>query len=426
MSKNKNEVNGVLVYRRWCAGAVISAILLLLVVAIPAAFVAYKWLFIKVPGDSSVTAAGETPIVGLDLIKLILKKDVAFKAPISDIASATTMPYFAMIMNISWYVMLGFMALLLLFAVIEAIFCFFYIVTGRVVNTAAPVKLAWVIFAFSIVYTLLSIGLGILIGNGYALAAGEKFNIASFFLASLPFADASKIFHVNFTWCVYYVLAALVVGILLSIVYSAAFKDKFFIGRAKRFGSGEQNNTPTYGTTNIITNGGTTSTNNPNGQPQVIVVNSTPAQGMPAPYPYPYVVTQPQPLPAPAPVPAPQAQEPAPAKPVTEIPQDVRSIGGHAYSKNLDLKVADIPAGIKELGVGAFANCLNLEMVSLPKSIKRIRKNCFFNCVKLTRINYAGSKAEWRYVVRGSNWLDKAGTKTVVCSDGAIIVNPHR
>ena len=96
------------------------------------------------------------------------------------------------------------------------------------------------------------------------------------------------------------------------------------------------------------------------------------------------------------------------------------------YGGNLDLKYADIPAGIKELGVSAFSNCLNLEVVSLPRSLKRIRKNCFFNCSKLTRINYAGTKTEWRYIVRGANWLDRAGTRTVVCADGAIIVDPHR
>ena len=130
----------------------------------------------------------------------------------------------------------------------------------------------------------------------------------------------------------------------------------------------------------------------------------------------------------------PMAQQPIQQAPVGEatavpsatLPQDIKSIGGHAFSKNLDLKYADVPDGIKELGVGAFANCLNLEIVSLPKSIKRIKKNCFFNCVKLVRINYAGTKAEWRYVARGSNWLEKAGTKTVICSDGAIIVDPHR
>ena len=219
-------------------------------------------------------------------------------------------------------------------------------------------------------------------------------------------------------------VVALVAAILMSVVYVACFKDKFYIGRAKRFGSGEYDG-QRYGTTNVYTNGIPAA---PAGQPQVIVVNGgqmpaqpgTIIQAYPAPV-MTQVPGQPMMVPAQQPVPSPEV-----AVPSATLPADVRVIGGHAYSKNLDLKYADVPDGIKELGVAAFANCLNLEIVSLPRSIKRIKKNCFFNCARLVRINYAGTKAEWRYVVRGSNWLEKAGTKTVVCTDGAIIVDPHR
>ena len=109
----------------------------------------------------------------------------------------------------------------------------------------------------------------------------------------------------------------------------------------------------------------------------------------------------------------------------TTLPPNLDSIGGHAFSENQNLLVANIPLNITKLGAGAFANCLKLQVVSIPNSVKEIGFNCFFNCVELERINYAGTKAEWRKIKRGSNWLAKAKTTEVVCLDGTIIVNPY-
>ena len=113
--------------------------------------------------------------------------------------------------------------------------------------------------------------------------------------------------------------------------------------------------------------------------------------------------------------------EPEPQK---GLPQDVPSIGGHAFAENQNVIIADIPDHIEKLGDAAFSNCLNLETVKLHKNIKSIGSNCFFNCARLKRINYEGTKQEWKNIKRGSNWLLKAGTKVVYCSDGPIQVNP--
>ena len=439
MSKKRNEVNGVLVYRRWCAGAILSAIFLLLIIAVPVALICYKWLIVNVPADSTVVSTtGQIQATGLDLLKHAMKKNFELGAVLDDIAANTTMPYFGLILKASLYGMLGFLGLITIFGVIEVFMFIFYALTGRVVNPGAPVRLAWTIFAFSLVYAGLSFGLAFLIAKGYAAAAGTDFVFLQFVLGSLPFIGGATegVFLIDFWWPVYYTMIALVGSIAISIVYTAAFKDKFFIGRAKRFGSGEVAGgvqVPAYlpsGGTQIITTAAPAPQVIPSAQqPQVIVVNSG---SQPAGQPQPVVqvigptgevqrAVQPQPYAAPVP----EAAE-VPAQAMTVLPQDIKSIGGHAYSKNLDLKYADVPSGIKEIGVGAFANCLHLEVVSLPKSIKRLRKNCFFNCSKLSRINYAGTKSEWRYIVRGANWLDRAGTRTVICADGAIIVDPHR
>ena len=443
MGKKRNEVNGVLVYRRWCAGAILSAIFLLLVIAVPVALICYKWMIIKAPDDAVISSvASPIQATGLDLIKNILKRPYDLGKAISDIVGKTSFPYFRIIMTASLYGMFGFLALITIFGVIEVFMFIFYALTGRVVNPSAPVRLAWVIFAFTLVYAGLTFGLALLIAKAYAAAGGADFIFLQFILGSLPIIGqaAEGVFLIDFWWPVYYTLIALFAAIILSIIYVAAFKDKFYIGRAKRFGSGEQQVVinqqaapatayyPASGGTQIITTAAPQPAVMPSSQqPQVIVVNSNPANA-PLGQPQPVVqVIGPSGQPQPAQQVAP-GQEPAEvaAQALSVLPPDIKSIGGHAYSKNLDLKYADVPSGIKELGVGAFANCLNLEVVSIPKSVKRIRKNCFFNCTKLTRINYAGTKSEWRYIVRGANWLDKAGTKTVVCSDGAIIVDPHR
>ena len=109
----------------------------------------------------------------------------------------------------------------------------------------------------------------------------------------------------------------------------------------------------------------------------------------------------------------------------TTLPPDITSIGGHEFSANQNLQVANVPVGITSLGASAFSNCLKLRVVSLPDTVKEIGYNCFYNCVSLERLNYAGTKEQWRHIKRGSNWLAKAKTTEVVCVDGPIIVNPY-
>ena len=72
-----------------------------------------------------------------------------------------------------------------------------------------------------------------------------------------------------------------------------------------------------------------------------------------------------------------------------------------------------------------FANCLKLQVVSIPNTVTEIGFNCFFNCVELERINFGGTKEEWKKIRRGSNWLAKAKTTEVVCLDGVVVVNPY-
>lgn len=179
---------------------------------------------------------------------------------------------------------------------------------------------------------------------------------------------------VRFTSCIIYSIVSVLGMILLSVIYVTAFKDRVFIGDLGdlREASGERVNKE-KGQLKYETK-------------EIVKVRYEPAIG---------------------------------------LPSTLSSIGGHAFSQNMNLVVAMIPLGIKTLGQAAFSNCGRLKIVSIPTSVKSIGFNCFFNCANLKRINYAGTKEQWRHIKRGSNWLAKAGTYTVVCIDGAIIVNPY-
>ncbi len=96
-------------------------------------------------------------------------------------------------------------------------------------------------------------------------------------------------------------------------------------------------------------------------------------------------------------------------------------IADRQFERELALEIADIPDGITKLGVSSFANCVRLKKIFIPSSVKSLGANCFYNCVKVDSINYSGSKADWKKINKGSNWISKAGTKEIHCSDGVIV-----
>ena len=110
----------------------------------------------------------------------------------------------------------------------------------------------------------------------------------------------------------------------------------------------------------------------------------------------------------------------------TTLPAQLSRIANHEFATNTNLKDAQIPHGIPSIGVGAFANCVNLETVSIPVSVKEIGSNAFFNCASLKTINYMGTAKQWAKVKRGTNWLYKAGTNVVNCTDASLIVKMRK
>ena len=108
-----------------------------------------------------------------------------------------------------------------------------------------------------------------------------------------------------------------------------------------------------------------------------------------------------------------------------DVPQNIRTVGDHAYAGDPALTRANIPEGVTALGSNAFANCRNLEIVTIPVTVTKIGPNCFYNTPHLKQIRYTGSKEDWRSIKRGGNWLVGAGTTTIVTANGAIVVNPN-
>ena len=277
-----------------------------------------------------------------------------------------------------------------LFDVILVIFFLVGLLSGRFHHWKGPFILAM----WAMVQGLFYFGLMI----GFALYSGFLFPDYTF----------------DYLFAIIYFAAMLVGAIALGIIYSAGFKNKEFIPNQEYLENYIQS--VNHGMSNSV---GYTP------QPIIINNNTTPA-------PQPVVQAAPQQQ-------TPVIMNAAPQKVVetkyvtkikkvypTEVDQSLKHISGHAYAKNVHLKLANIPDGVDKIGASAFANCVNLKVATIPASVKEIGYNAFFNCKSLEKIVYAGRKEQWRKVKRGSNWLSKAGTSIVSCVDGAIQVNPYR
>lgn len=206
---------------------------------------------------------------------------------------------------------------------------------------------------------------------------------------------------VDALWQMVYLIGAFVIAVVINIIYTARFKNALYIKNLKALEAAQAARTasgyPGFGMQKV-NDYPPNATLTQSGRPEII-----------------YVPT-PQPT---------HAEKPVDYNKLKGLPDNLNAIGGHSFSKNLNLEVAIIPKTISEIGASAFANCLNLQLVSLPGTIKKIGYNAFFGCKKLTRINFDGKKADWRKIERGSNWLASSGTTTVICLDGPITVNPY-
>ena len=80
------------------------------------------------------------------------------------------------------------------------------------------------------------------------------------------------------------------------------------------------------------------------------------------------------------------------------IPDSVTSIGKWTFSGCDSLTNITIPDSVTSIGKGAFSGCSNLTSVTIPDSVTSIGRNAFSGCSYLRRVNYKGTKEQWKQI----------------------------
>ena len=78
-----------------------------------------------------------------------------------------------------------------------------------------------------------------------------------------------------------------------------------------------------------------------------------------------------------------------------------------------------LPNGFKEIHEG-FDMCMYVKTIYLPKTITKLYKEVLTSCVSLTKIDFAGTKAEWNAIEKEERWNFNAPAFDVSCNDGII------
>ncbi len=105
------------------------------------------------------------------------------------------------------------------------------------------------------------------------------------------------------------------------------------------------------------------------------------------------------------------------------IPNGVEHIGSSAFQECLELKHVLLPDSLTTIGSWAFYKCSNLTNISIPKGVTKIGWYVFLECKKLERINFDGTKKEFKYALEGEFWDLGTWNFAVHCTDGNIDKN---
>lgn len=101
------------------------------------------------------------------------------------------------------------------------------------------------------------------------------------------------------------------------------------------------------------------------------------------------------------------------------IPDSVKSIGEKAFYK-CKLTSIKIPDSVTSIGFGAFSVCGGLTSVTIGNAVTSIGNSAFSDCTSLTRIDFNGTKAQWKAIKKGNGWRNNTGDFTVYCTDGTL------
>ena len=79
--------------------------------------------------------------------------------------------------------------------------------------------------------------------------------------------------------------------------------------------------------------------------------------------------------------------------------------------------IIDFEKGSRIETINAITNKNSLYKITIPASVKEI-KDEVFALTGLTEIAFEGTKEQWKYVKRGSNWCVLCPIQSIICSDG--------
>lgn len=102
------------------------------------------------------------------------------------------------------------------------------------------------------------------------------------------------------------------------------------------------------------------------------------------------------------------------------IPNSVTSIGSSAFSNCISLTSIEIPDSVTSIGSHAFNDCSSLTGITIPSSVTSIGWGAFSGCPYLKLLRYKGTRAEWENIQKSSQWSFKSSIKEIECTDGII------
>lgn len=122
------------------------------------------------------------------------------------------------------------------------------------------------------------------------------------------------------------------------------------------------------------------------------------------------------------------------------IPVSFETISGSGLYSNGSIKSITLSYGLKSIGVFSMQNGITnivvpssvtkitsdafsdflLKEITIPSTVVSIGDGAFGMCDSLTKINFIGTKAQWKAIEKTSFVDEHTGDYTVYCSDGNI------